>query len=128
MRFEPLCARPGYRWLTDCEACASEEKYLKTDEEPCKVGHSVHLADVIHGGEKSSDGDEERDRSQKESFSAQPIVQLGKEKKLEDATQHLHRCQDGSDGGGIEAESSHVYWSSEIDGQHGAEGYVENGE
>ena len=80
------------------------------------MGHSILLGDVILGGEKSSDGDKERNRSQKEGLSAQPIVQRGKEKKLEDATQHLHRCQDGSDGGGIEAQSSHVDWSCEIDG------------
>ena len=91
------------------------------------MGHPIHLGDVVHGGEKSSNGDKERDHSQKEGLSAQPIVQWGKEKKLEDATQH-HQCQDGSDGGGIKAESSHVYWSCEIDRQHSAEGYVENGE
>ena len=72
------------------------------------MGHPVHLGDVVRGGEKSSNGDKERDRSQKEGFSAQPIVQRGKEKKLEDATQHLHQCQNGSDGGGIKAQSSHV--------------------
>ena len=92
------------------------------------MGHSILLADAIRDGEKSSNGDKERDHSQKEGLSAQPIVQGGEEKKLEDATQHLHRRQDGSDGGGIEAESSHIYWTCEIDGQHGAEGYVENGE
>ena len=64
------------------------------------MGHPLPLGDMIHGREMSSDGDKERDRSQKEGLSAPPIVQRGKEKKLKDATQHLHRCQDGFDDGG----------------------------
>ena len=44
------------------------------------MGHPVLLGDVIRGGEKSSDGNKERDRSQKEGLFAQTIVQRGEEK------------------------------------------------
>ena len=79
------------------------------------MGHSILLADVIRGKEKSGNGDKKQDRRQKEGLAAQAIVQRGEEKKLEDATQHLHRCQNGSDGGRIEAQSSHVYWRCKVD-------------
>ena len=67
------------------------------------MGYPLLLCDMIHGMEMSSNGDKEQDHSQKEGHSAQPIVQQGKEKKLKNATQHLHQCQDGFDGRGIEA-------------------------
>ena len=77
------------------------------------MGHPVLLGDMIRGREKSGDGDNERDRSQKDGLSAQPIVQLGKE-KLEDVIQHFPSMpgwlQGSSDGGRIEAQSSHVHW------------------